>query len=112
LQALPDINSAQTEWQLAEQLDVTQQAIVVHLHTMRTVQKDGRWVPHKLSEDNKNRRSDTAFLLISKFRKKDFLHKIITGDEKWILYDNFRCRKSWVCPWSTFDIDAKAQYPH
>jgi len=32
--------------------------------------------------------------LLSKFRKKDFLHKIITGDEKWILYDNSKRRKS------------------
>jgi len=42
-------------------------------------------VSHELSEDNKNRRPDT---LLSKFRKEDFLHKIITGDEKWIPYDN------------------------
>jgi len=41
-----------------------------------------------LSEDNKNRWYDTALTLLSKFRKKDFLHKIITGDKKWILYDN------------------------
>jgi len=34
----------------------------------------------------------------AKFRKKDFLHKIITGDEKWILYDNPKRRKSWVDP--------------
>jgi [histone H3]-lysine36 N-dimethyltransferase SETMAR len=36
--------------------------------------------------------------LLSKFRKKDFLHKIITGNEKWILYDNPKRRKSWVDP--------------
>jgi len=41
---------------------------------------------------------DVALTLLSKFRKKDFLHKIITGDEKWILYDNLKCRKSWVDP--------------
>ncbi|KAL6265800.1 hypothetical protein P5V15_002616 [Pogonomyrmex californicus] len=84
LQALLDINSAQTEKELAEQLGVTQQTISVRLHTMGKVQKEGRraWVPHELSEDNKNRRRNTALTLLSKFRKKDFLHKIITGDEK------------------------------
>jgi len=30
--------------------------------------------------------------------KKHFLHKIITGDEKWIFYDNPKRRKSWVDP--------------
>jgi len=34
LQALLDINSAQTEKELAEQLDVRQQIISVRLHTM------------------------------------------------------------------------------
>ncbi|KAL6257781.1 hypothetical protein P5V15_011366 [Pogonomyrmex californicus] len=82
LQALLDINSAQTKKELAEQLGVTQQSISVRLHTMGKVQKEGRWIPHELSEDNKNRRRDTALTLLSKFRKKDFLHKIIIGDEK------------------------------
>jgi len=82
LQALLDINSAQTEKELAEQFGVTEQTISVHFHTMGKVQKEGRWVSHELSEDNKNRRRDTALILLSKFRKKDFLHKIITGVEK------------------------------
>ncbi|KAL6262056.1 hypothetical protein P5V15_007150 [Pogonomyrmex californicus] len=42
LQALLDINSAQTEKELAEQLGVTQQTISVRLHTMGKVQKKGR----------------------------------------------------------------------
>jgi len=52
--------------------------------------------PHELSKDNKNRRRDTALILLSKFRKKDYLYKIITGDEKWILYDNPKHRESWI----------------
>jgi len=54
LQALLDINSAQTEKKLAKQLGVTQQAISVRLHTMGKVQKKDRWVLHELSKDNKN----------------------------------------------------------
>jgi len=73
-------------------------AISVRLHTIGKIQKEGKWVPHELSEDNKNLRRNTALTLLSKFRKKDFLHKIITGDEKWILYDNSKHRKSWVDP--------------
>jgi len=72
MQALLDINSAQTEKELAEQLGVTQQAISVCLHTMRKVQREGRWIPHELSEVIKNRRRDTEYTLLSKFRKKRF----------------------------------------
>jgi len=98
LQILLDINSAQTEKELAYQLGVTQQAISIRLQTMGKVQKEGRWVPHELSEDNKNRWRNTVLTLLLKVRKKDFLHKIITGDEKWILYDNPKHRKLWVNP--------------
>jgi len=75
-----------------------QQVISVRSHTMGKIQKKGKWVPHELYEDKKNRRRDTALILLSKFRKKDFLHKIIIGDEKWNLYDNPKHRKSWVDP--------------
>jgi len=63
---------------------------------MGKVQKEGRWVPHELSEDNENRQRATAHTLLSKFRQKHFLHNIITGDEKWILCDNLKRRKSWL----------------
>jgi len=63
---------------------------------MGKIHKESRWVSHELSKDNKNRQHDTVLTLLSKFRKKDFLHKVITSDEKWILYDNPKHRKSWV----------------
>jgi len=65
LQALLNINSAQTEKELAEQLGVTQ-----HFRTFTydgKIQKARRWVPHELSEDNKNRLRDIALALLSKF---------------------------------------------
>jgi len=46
LQALLDINSMQTERELAEQLGITQQVISVRLYTMGKIQKEGKWVPH------------------------------------------------------------------
>jgi len=101
LQALLDINCAQTEKQFAEQLGVTmaQQAISICLHTMRKLQKEGRWIPYELSEDNKNRH-DTALILLSKLRKTDFLHKIIQAMKSGFLM-NLKHRKSCVDPGST-----------
>lgn len=98
LQRLLDENSAQTQEELAAVLGVTQKAISVRLHAMGKIHKEGRWVPHELSEDNKQRRYDTAVSLLSRFKKKDFLYQIVTGDEKWILYDNPKRKKSWVDP--------------
>ena len=57
-----------------------------------------RWVSHNLSPEKKNRRYETALSLLTRFKKKDFLHKIVTGDEKWVYYENPKRRKSWVSP--------------
>ena len=35
---------------------------------------------------------------MSRFKKKSFLSQIVTGDEKWIRYDNPKRKKSWVDP--------------
>jgi len=64
-----------------------------------------------LFEDNKNRRRDIALTLFSKFRKKDFLHKIITGDEILVLYDNPKRRKLWIDLGQPSTFVAKTQYP-
>ncbi|KAG5318106.1 MOS1T transposase, partial [Pseudoatta argentina] len=37
-------------------------------------------------------------LLLQRQKRKDFLHRIVTGDEKWIHYDNLKRRKSWGKP--------------
>ncbi|KAL6264292.1 hypothetical protein P5V15_004387 [Pogonomyrmex californicus] len=71
--ALLDINPAQTDEEFAEQLGVTQQTISIRLHTMGKVQKEGRWVPHELSEDNKI--IGVTLHSLSKFRKKIFCTK-------------------------------------
>jgi len=39
-----------------------------------------------------------AFRCLPDKKKKNFLYQIITGDEKWIYFDNPKQRKSWVDP--------------
>ena len=36
--------------------------------------------------------------LLERQRRKGFLHRIVTGDEKWVHYDNSKRRKSWGVP--------------
>jgi len=99
LEQLLDENPCHTQVELATALGVTQQTISVWLKKLGKIQKEGHWaLPHVLSESNKARRCDTALSLLSRFKRKDFLHKIVTGDEKWVFYDNPKKRKSWVNP--------------
>ena len=37
-------------------------------------------------------------MLLERHKKKSFLHRIVTCDEKWIHYDNPKCKKSYVKP--------------
>ena len=68
---------------------------------MGKVQKVGKWVPHKLSEVNISQRLSICTSLLSRQKKKSFLWKIVTGDEKWIYYDNPVNKKQWLSPEET-----------
>lgn len=98
LQALLDEDDAQSTTELAKQLGVDQSTVVRRLHAMGKIQKAGQWVPHELSERSIGQRLNTCVSLLARQQKKDFLWKIVTGDEKWVYYDNPKRKKSWVNP--------------
>ena len=87
-QELLDQDSAQTQQQLAEKLGITQQAMSERLRTLGKIQKHGRWVPHELIQEQREKRVDTCLSLLSRQRRKSFLWKLVTGDEKWIHFEN------------------------
>jgi len=50
-------------------------------------------------------------MLLARHKRKSFLHRIVTGDEKWIHYDNPKKRKSWeLSGQHRFNIDSQAEY--
>ena len=62
------------------------------------IQKQENWVPYELKPKNVERRFFTCEMLLARHKRKGFLHRIVTGDEKWIHYDNPKKRKSWGPP--------------
>ena len=90
LEALLDENCCQTQEELAEFSGVTQAA--------GYIQKQGNWVPHELKPRDVERRFCMSEMLLERHRKESFLHRIVTGDEKWIHYDNPKRKKSYVKP--------------
>ena len=54
------------------------------------------------------RRKNTCEILLERYRRKSFLHRIVTGDEKWIFFENPKCKKSWTHP----NAKNQAHHPH
>lgn len=98
LEALLVQDPAQSSVSLAITLGVNQSTVLRRLHVMGKIQKTGKWVPHKMTEINVLQRLNTCSFLKSRFKKKDFLHKIVTGDEKWVYFDNPVNEKQWLDP--------------
>uniref|UniRef100_A0A1I7XH26 Mariner Mos1 transposase n=1 Tax=Heterorhabditis bacteriophora TaxID=37862 RepID=A0A1I7XH26_HETBA len=88
----------QTRKGLAEQLGVHKATVSRRLQDMGKLWMLGKWVSHELSENSIGRRLNICISLLTRQRKKNFLWKIVTGDEKWIMYDNPKYTHSWVDP--------------
>src|ERR1700743_2461475 len=83
LELLLDEDSSQMQEELAKTLGVTHQAISHRLKAMVTIQRGGNWVPYELKPRGVERRFFTCEQLLQRHKRKGFLHRIVTDDEKW-----------------------------
>lgn len=96
LETLLDEDPCQTQDEIAETLGVDRTTVAKRLKALGMVQKQGNWVPHELKPRDVERRFLMSEMLLQRHKRKRFLHRIITGDEKWIHYDNPKRRKAYV----------------
>jgi len=74
--------------------------LTMHLSTIASNwngSKKGTWLPHDLTERNIEWLKTMCKMLLQRHKRKTFLHWTVTGDEKWIAYDNPKRPKAWVC---------------
>ena len=67
---------------LAERLRCSHIPIETHLHELDKTWKYGVWIPHELSPVQLQQRVDACMELITSHRNYQWLHNIVTGDEK------------------------------
>ena len=72
LQALLDEDDAQTQQMMAQQLNVTRQAISDRLRSMGKIQKVGKRVPHELNERQMEKRKTVCEMLHLRHERKGF----------------------------------------
>jgi len=78
---------------------------------MGIIQKQGNWVPYELKSRDVERRFFTCEQLIQTQQRKDFLHRIVTGDEKWIFYDSKK-KKYYAKPIVAIDLNTNTTAEH
>ncbi|KAF2364570.1 Transposase type 1 [Trinorchestia longiramus] len=67
-----------------------------HLKIIGKVKKLDKWVPHELNENQKLRRFEVCSMISLRNTNDPFLDRIVTCDEKWVIYDNRKRSGQWL----------------
>lgn len=83
---------------LATFLNISWSTVQEHLHKLGKVWREGVWIPHHLTDSQREQRVILCTSLLSRHQATPFLHNMITCDEKWILFTNPHRHKQWLSP--------------
>ncbi|XP_011053166.1 PREDICTED: histone-lysine N-methyltransferase SETMAR-like [Acromyrmex echinatior] len=81
--------------EIARELGIDK-TVLNHLHKTGYKKKLNVWVPRELSVKNMIDRINICDTLLKRNEIEPFLKRMITGDEKWITYDNRTRKRSWI----------------
>jgi histone-lysine N-methyltransferase SETMAR len=85
-----EADNGQTWEEVAQQFKVSAETMRLHLCYLGKTNKLSRWVPHEVTVAQKAALADACWSLLSRQRKDPFLDRLLTCDEKWVLYDTPR----------------------
>ncbi|XP_046835602.1 histone-lysine N-methyltransferase SETMAR-like [Vespa crabro] len=80
---------------IAQELKIDHKTVLNHLHKTGFKKKLGVWGPHQLTPKNIMDRISICEALANRNEIDPFLKRMMTGDEKWVTYDNFVRKRSW-----------------
>ena len=73
---------------MAISLGTCKKSVANKLHEMGKSYRVNKWLPHKLTAENKATRQRICGELLVRFNANDFLSRIVTVDETWVVWDN------------------------
>lgn len=109
VKALIESNPRYTTREIAETLSIHHSTVYDHLNKLGYVCKLNIWVPHELKEIYLTKRIDICDMLIKCEERDSFLKRLITGDEKWIMYTNIERKRSWSKRGESLQTTSKAE---
>ena len=98
IKATIEYNRRSTTREIAEKLNISHTFVESHLKQLAYVNKLDIWVPHKLKKIQLTKRISICDSLLKRNETDPFWERIITGDEKWVFYDNVVRKRSWSKP--------------
>ena len=90
LKALIEADPRKTAREVAVEIEVDHSTVVRYLKQIGKSKKLDKWVLNELNDNQKNRRFEVSSTLLLRNKNDPFLERIVTSDEKWILYNNQR----------------------
>ena len=98
IKAIIDSDRHSTTRETAEKLHVSHTCIENRLKQLGYVQKLDTWVPRELKEKHLMQRINSCDLLKKRNENDPFLKRPITGEEKWVVYNNIERKRWWSRP--------------
>jgi hypothetical protein len=88
----------QSQQILAEKLNVSLVAIFQRLKAMWKILEVWKMGATRIERQANGHQKTICEMLLQRFERKSFLHRIVTGDEKWIFFWEPEAKKSWLSP--------------
>ncbi|GFT41603.1 histone-lysine N-methyltransferase SETMAR [Trichonephila clavipes] len=73
--------------------DTSSETVRLHLHCLGKTYRLSKWIPHTLLEVHKHQRVTACLSLLSRHHSASIFNRVLTSDEKWVLYDTPKCSK-------------------
>lgn len=106
LESIPQL----TTREIGKKFRINHSTAARHIKHLGFILKQSIWVPHNLTEKNLSDRVRICSSLLIRHNVEPFLDKLITGDEKWILYENVKRQKVYCKPGTSATTIAKPDH--
>ena len=91
-------NSNLTCHELGLKFHVNEETIRLHMHQIGKRWKLSKWVPHDLTSENRLQRLTICSSHLTRLKMEPFFDRILTCDEKWVMYTNTKRTHHWLSP--------------
>ncbi|XP_076053689.1 histone-lysine N-methyltransferase SETMAR-like [Oratosquilla oratoria] len=98
LKAAIEEDSSLTCGEFVRQFNVSNETVRIHLHRLGKTFKLSKWVPRTLLEVHKRQRVTACISLFSRHRTASLFNRVLTSDEKWVLYETPKRSRHWLSP--------------